>query len=49
LQARAEVSVDPVQLAAPQETPLAYTRQPPAPSQNPSLPQLVAPWSVHWL
>jgi hypothetical protein len=49
LQARAEVSVEPVQVAVPQETPLAYTRQPPAPSQKPSLPQVEAPASVHWL
>ena len=28
--------------------PLAYRRQPPAPSQAPSVPQVPAPWSLHW-
>jgi hypothetical protein len=47
LQARADVSVDPVQLAATHVVPPAYSRQPPAPSQVPSVPQPAAPASVH--
>jgi hypothetical protein len=35
------------QLGAAQTAPAAYSWQPPAPSQNPVLPQLAAPWSVH--
>jgi hypothetical protein len=38
-----------VQLAATHIVPAAYRRQPPAPSQVPSVPQLAAPLSVHWL
>ena len=45
---RADVSVDPVQLADAQVVPAAYRRQPPVPSQVPSVPQLGAPLSVHW-
>jgi len=48
LQVRAGVNVDPVQLAATQVVPLAYRRQPPPPSQVPSVPQVEAPASVHW-
>lgn len=48
LQVRAGVKVEPVQLAATQVAPLAYRRHPPPPSQVPSVPQLAAPWSVHW-
>jgi hypothetical protein len=49
LQVRVGVNVDPVQAAATQAVPLAYRRQAPAPSQNPSVPQAAAPLSVHWL
>jgi hypothetical protein len=42
------VSVDPVQLAAMQVVPAAYFRHMPPPSQVPSVPQVEAPWSVHW-
>jgi len=45
---RDDVSVELVQVAAAQDVPAAYVRQPPAPSQKPSVPQLLAPWSVHW-
>ena len=38
-----------MQLAATHIVPAAYRRQPPAPSQVPSVPQLGAPLSVHWL
>jgi hypothetical protein len=48
LQVRAEVSVDPVQLAATHVVPLAYRRHPPPPSHVPSVPQVEAPWSLHW-
>jgi hypothetical protein len=48
LQVRAGEYVDPVQLCAAQTVPLAYSRQPPAPSQVPSVPQLGAPLSMHW-
>jgi hypothetical protein len=48
LQVRAGVNVDPVQLAATQVVPLAYSRQVPPPSQVPSVPQLAAPMSAHW-
>ena len=47
LQDRADVSVDPVQAAAAQDVPVAYSRQPPAPLQVPSVPQVLAPWSAH--
>jgi len=49
LQVRGGVYVEPVQLPGAHWVPLAYRRQPPVPSQNPSVPQLVAPWSAHWL
>ena len=48
LQVRAGVKVEPVQLAATQALPLAYSRQAPPPSQNPSVPQPAAPLSAHW-
>jgi hypothetical protein len=47
LQVRAGVNVVPLQVAPAQTVPAAYRRQPPAPSQVPSVPQLVAPLSVH--
>jgi hypothetical protein len=37
-----------VQDCVAQTVPLAYRRQPPLPSQVPSVPQLAAPLSVHW-
>ena len=48
LQVRADVSVEPVQLAAAHWVPAPYRRQAPAPLQNPSVPQAAAPLSVHW-
>ena len=48
LQVRVGENVDPVQLAATQVVPLAYRRQAPPPSQNPSVPQAAAPLSAHW-
>ena len=48
LQARADVSVEPVQDAPAHCVPAAYTRQAPPPLQVPSLPQVAAPASVHW-
>jgi len=48
LQVRAGVNVDPVQLAATQTVPLAYSRQAPPPSQVPSVPHVDAPLSAHW-
>jgi len=41
--------VVPEQEAAVQTVPLTYWRQAPLPSQVPSVPQLAAPSSVHWL
>ena len=49
LQVRAGIDVASLQLAAAHIVPLAYWRQAPAPSQVPSLPQLAAPSSAHWL
>jgi hypothetical protein len=46
---RAGVNVVPLQVDAAQVVPMAYSRQAPLPSQVPSLPQVAAPWSVHWL
>jgi hypothetical protein len=46
---RDDVSVEPVQVAAAQLVPAAYSRQPPEPLQKPSVPQVDAPWSAHWL
>jgi hypothetical protein len=37
-----------VQAAAAHCVPLTYDRQPPLPSHVPSVPQLAAPWSLHW-
>ena len=48
LQVRAGAYVDPVQDCATHTVPLAYSRQPPVPSQVPSVPQLAAPLSMHW-
>jgi len=45
---RVDIKVDPVQLAPAHCVPAAYSRQPPAPLQKPSVPQLFAPWSLHW-
>jgi hypothetical protein len=47
-QARAGVNVEPTQVAAAHGVPVAYRRQPPLPSQVPSVPQLAPPLSVHW-
>jgi len=49
LQVRAGVNVVPLQVDAAQVEPIAYRRQAPLPSHVPSLPQVFAPWSVHWL
>jgi hypothetical protein len=49
LQVRAGVNVVPLHVDAAQVVPIAYRRQAPLPSQVPSLPQVLAPWSVHWL
>jgi hypothetical protein len=46
---RAGVNVVPVQVDAAQVVPFAYRRQAPLPSQVPSVPQVEAPWSAHWL
>jgi len=48
LHERAAVSADPVHVWEAQVVPVPYRRQPPAPLQKPSVPQLDAPWSVHW-
>jgi hypothetical protein len=40
---RDDVSVEPVQLSAPHCVPVPYRRQPPAPLQVPSRPQVIAP------
>ena len=45
----ASVSVEPVQDCVLQALPGAYRRQAPDPLQNPSVPQLAAPESAHWL
>jgi len=45
----AGVNVATMQLAARQVVPAAYLRQPPLPSQVPSLAQVAAPASAHWL
>ena len=42
-QVRAGVNVVPTQVEAVQVVPFAYRRQPPEPSQKPSVPQLGAP------
>ena len=46
---RGEVSVEPVQLAAPQTVPATCCRQAPAPLQVPSFPQVVAAAATHWV
>lgn len=48
LQARALVSVEPVQVASPHDVPSAYSRQPPVPLHDPSLPQLDTSLVAHW-
>jgi hypothetical protein len=48
LQVRADVSVDPVQVAAAHCVPAAYSRHAPAPLQEPSVLQAVVPRSAHW-
>jgi hypothetical protein len=45
---RAGVNVEVTQVEAAHWVPLAYLRQAPEPSHWPSVPQLVAPWSLHW-
>ena len=47
-QVRAGVNMVPVHVDATQVVPIACRRQPPLPLQNPSVPQLSAPWSAHW-
>ncbi len=47
LQVRAELSMTPLQLAAPHSLPAAYWRQAPMPLQKPSVPQEVTPSSLH--
>jgi hypothetical protein len=49
LQVRGDVNVVPVQVEAAQVLPSAYRRQAPLPSHMPSVPQVDAPWSAHWL
>ena len=44
----AAVATPAAQLLVPQTVPDAYCSQPPLPSQNPSVLQLVIPWSAHW-
>ena len=48
LQVRAGENVAPVHDAFTQTVPAAYRRQPPVPSQVPSVPQVDAPLSAHW-
>lgn len=48
LQVRAEVNVEPVQLAATHCVPAPYSLQPPPPLHVPSVPQVAAVWSAHW-
>jgi hypothetical protein len=48
LQVVAGVRVEPVQEAAPHAVPAAYLWQAPLPSQNPFVPQVAAPASLHW-
>ncbi len=43
----AAVATPAAQVFVPQVVPEAYSRQPPLPSQNPSVLQLVIPWSAH--
>jgi len=49
LQVRAGVKVVPLQADATHVVPVAYRRHAPLPSQAPSVPQVDAPWSLHWL
>jgi hypothetical protein len=48
LQVRAGVAVDSLHAAGAQVVAPEYERQAPAPSQVPSLPQVIAPSSAHW-
>jgi hypothetical protein len=48
LQVRAGVAIDPLHAAGAQVVAPEYWRQAPAPSQVPSLPQVIAPSSPHW-
>jgi hypothetical protein len=44
----ASVCVEPVHVCAPHARPGGYSRQAPAPLQDPSVPQLEEPASAHW-
>ena len=44
-QREASVSVDPLHEGCLHTAPVAYLRQPPLPSQAPSVPQVATPWS----
>jgi hypothetical protein len=44
----ASVCVEPVQVCVPHARPGAYSRQAPAPLQEPSVPHVFAPESAHW-
>ena len=48
-QVRAGVNAVPTQVDATHVVPVAYRRQAAEPSQKPSVPHELAPWSVHWL
>jgi hypothetical protein len=45
----ANVSIAPVHPAVWHATPAGYFSQTPVPSQKPSVPQVVGPWSLHWV
>jgi hypothetical protein len=47
-QVRVGVNVDPTQVEAAQVVPLGYSWHAPLPLQTPLVPQLEAPWSMHW-
>lgn len=49
LHERDDVNVEPVHADGEQVVPLAYSRQPPAPSQKPSAPQVDGACIAHWL
>jgi hypothetical protein len=49
LQVRAGVAIEPVHIAGAHVVAPPYGRHAPAPSQVPSLPQVMAPSSAHWL
>jgi hypothetical protein len=48
LHARALVSVEPVHIALPHDVPSAYSRQPPVPLHDPSVPQVDMSLVAHW-